>query len=155
MSEFEFSYRSAIGEDFLYYDGPLIEVVISAPVTLLAYLHDNQLPPFAAVSGLAAIDTGASVSVIAEDVMNDLSIPSVDAIWTHTIHGTAETKRYNASASFPSLEITDVSLDYVPGGDVRTSSNIGGDVIMLLGRDLLRWLKFTYDGPNSKVTIVT
>ena len=155
MSEFEFSYRSAIGEDFLYYDGPITEVSISAPVPLISYLRDSQLPAYAVISGLAIIDTGASVSVLDENVMLGLEIPFLDTIWTDTIHGTAETKRYNASVSFPGLQLADVPLNYVPGGNVRASTNFGGDVIMLLGRDLLRRFTMTYDGPNSKVKIAT
>ena len=153
MSEFEFSYSSASGDDLLYYDGPVIEVSISAPVPLLRYLRDNHLPGYAVISGLAILDTGASVSVVDESVMDALEIPYLDAILTETIHGTAETKRYNASASFPSLQIADIDLSYAPAGSVKSRTNGGGDVIMLLGRYLLRQFTFIYDGPNHKVKI--
>jgi hypothetical protein len=154
VGEFEFSYRTG-GMDFLFSDGPLIEVAISAPVPLLSYLRENNLPAFGSVSGMAMIDTGASVSEVDEDVMNDLGIPFVKTILTETIHGTAETRCYNASASFPGIEVEDVSLNFVAGGSVRTSTLSGGDVIMLVGRDLLRRFTVTYDGTNSKVKIVT
>jgi hypothetical protein len=155
VAEFEFSYRSAAGEDLLYYDGPVIEVAISAPVPLLSYLRDNHFPAFPIIRGLAMIDTGASTSVLEEDVMIELDIPFLKTIWTDTIHGTAETRCFNASAGFPGLQLSDVPLRYVPGGNVRGTTNLGGDVIMLLGRDLLQGLAVTYDGPNSKVKIST
>jgi len=155
VSKFDFSYRSRIDEDLLFYDGPVIEVSISAPEPMLAFWRDNNFPPFPAILGLAIIDTGASVSVVEESVMLELEIPFLDTIRTGTIHGTREAKRFNASADFPGINLTGLPLDHVPAGDVRTRTRYGGDVIMLLGRDLLRRFTVTYDGPNSKIEITT
>ena len=154
MSEFEFSYRSAIGEDFLYYDGPIIEVSINAPVPLISYLRDSHLPAYSVISGLAIIDTGASVSVLDENVMLDLEIPFLDTIWTDTIHGTAETKRYNASVRW-SAATCRCSSELCSGWECSSLYEFWRGCHHAIGRDLLRRFTMTYDGPNSKVKIAT
>jgi hypothetical protein len=155
VADFEFSYSSVAGSDLLYIDGPLIEVLITAPFPLVSYLADNDLPPYAVASGMALVDTGAAVSVVEESAMTTLGIPHIDTISTQTAHGVAEMRRYNSSVSFPGLQLQHVPLMLAPGGFIRTQTTDGGDVVMLLGRDLLRRLNVTYDGPNSRMTIRT
>jgi hypothetical protein len=155
VSEFEFLYSPAAESDLLYVDGPVIEVLITAPLPLVSYLADNDLPPYAVASGMALIDTGAAVSVVDENLMNSLTIPHIDTMSTQTAHGVAELRRYNASVSFPGLQLQHVPLNLAPGGFIRTSTTNGSDVVMLLGPDLLRRLTVTYDGPNSRMTIRT
>jgi hypothetical protein len=155
VSEFEFLYGPMAKSDLLYIDGPVIEVLITAPLPLVSYLADNDLPPYAVASGMALIDTGAAVSVVDEGVMTSLGIPNIDEVSMQTAHGVAGLRRYNASVSFPGLHLRHAPLILAPGGFIRTSTTNGPDVIMLLGRDLLRRLTVTYDGPNSRMTVRT
>ena len=62
-------------------------------------------------------------------------------------------KAYNASASFPSIGVFELSFERIPGCDIRELTGAGQDVIMLLGRDILSNLVFVYDGPNSQISI--
>jgi len=155
VSEFEFLYGGAAKSDLLYIDGPLIEVHITAPLPLVSYLADNDLPPYAVSSGMALIDTGAAVSVVDENAVMSLDIPKIDVISTQTAHGVKEMRRYNASVSFPDLQLHHVPLILAPGGFIQTSTTNGLNVIMLLGRDILRRLIVTYDGPHSRMTVRT
>ena len=155
MSEFEFLYGGAAKSDLLYSDGPLLEVQITAPWPLVSFLADNDIPPYAVSSGMALIDTGAAVSVVDERAVISLEIPNIDVISTQTAHGVAEMRRYNASVNFPSLQLQHVPLILAPGGFIQTSTTNGSNVIMLLGRDILRRLIVTYDGPHSRMTVRT
>jgi len=155
VSGFEFIYKSSSNDDLLYVDGPVIEVEITVPLPLVRYLRKSNLPAYPLMHGLAIIDTGAAITAIDAGVLEKLGIPYIDTELMHTVHGSAEMQMFNASANFPSLELGGISLDRVPGGSIRSATNAGTDIIMLLGREILRNLKMTYDGPNSKVTITT
>ena len=155
MSEIEFSYQSQPDNDSLYTDGPLIAVEITVPVPLVRYLRKNNFPPYPIAKGFALIDTGAAVTAVDDDVLQQLAIPVVDTEPMQTVHGVAEMRLFNASVNFPGLGLSEVVLDRIPGGMIRSKTNTGADIIMLLGRDLLRGLKFTYDGPQSMLTITT
>lgn len=155
MAEFEFFYNSGAGTDLLYADGAILEVILTAPLPLISYLADNDLPPYATASGMALIDTGAAVSVVDESAMMELGIPDVETILMQTAHGVAELRRYNASMSLPGLGLQNLPLHLAPAGMVRTNTNAGADVLMLLGRDFLRRFVLTYDGPNSRITVKT
>ena len=47
----------------------------------------------------------------------------------------------------------EIPLHRVLGCDIRNVTDAGQDIIMLLGRDILRDLVMVYDGPRSNVTI--
>jgi hypothetical protein len=155
VSEFEFSYKSQTDADLLSYDGPVIPVTVTAPMLLRTYLRDHGLPAFPVSRGLALIDTGAAVSAVDESVMIELGIPAIGAAASQTPHGFAELNMYNASADFSGIDVYGVTLKRVLGGHFRTATDTGLDVIMLVGRDILRNLVVTYDGPRSRVTIQT
>ena len=143
------------GLDTLLYDGPLLEVEITAPLEFVHYLSEHSLPRFPSIRGLGQIDTGAAVSAVDPSVFDRLDIPSIDREMVHTAHGLSELDRYNASVTFPQLDLSPVSLPYVLGGQIRRESASGADIIMLVGRDLLKHLVFTYDGPRVRFSVVT
>jgi hypothetical protein len=155
VAAFEFRYSSDLESNLLFAEGPLVRVSITAPTRLIDILHERQMPPYAVLHGLALIDTGAAVSAVDVSVFEELDIPAVDTMLTRTPHGLADLNLYNASACLTDLAMDRVPLDRVPGGHFRSPTESGPDVIMLLGRDVLRQLKFTYDGPKSRITLET
>jgi hypothetical protein len=150
----EFDCIGEDGFDTLFFDGPLLEVEITAPLKLVAYLRANGLPPFPVSRGVAQIDTGAAVSAVDPSVFERLGVPSIDREIIHTAHGISALDRYNASATFPQLNLSPLSLSYVLGGQILRESAFGADIIMLVGRDLLRHLTFTYDGPRGRFEVM-
>ncbi|SEG53750.1 Aspartyl protease [Bryocella elongata] len=155
MSKSEFDCIGPGGLDTLLYDGPLLQVAITVPLALVRFLRENGQPPFSSIIGLGQIDTGAAVSAVDPSVFRELEIPSVDREMVQTAHGLSELDRYNASVRFLQLEVEPMPLHDVLGGHVRRPSVLGPDIIMLIGRDLLRSLVFTYDGPNARFTVAT
>jgi hypothetical protein len=125
VAEFEFLYNADGRADLLFLDGPVLEVILTAPWPMVSYLADNDLPPYAVASGVALIDTGAAVSVVDESVMTELEIPDIDTILVQTAHGVAELRRYNASMSLPGLGLQNVPLNLAPAGFIRATTNAG------------------------------
>jgi len=154
VSSREFACVGGDGSDLLLFDGPLIEVEITAPLEFVEYLRAGGFPKFPVIQGLAQIDTGAAVSAVDPSIFEELGIPSVDREMVQTAHGLSELDRYNASVFFPQLDTIPMSLSYVLGGQIRRQSAGGEDIIMLVGRDLLQHFTFTYDGPRSRFIVV-
>jgi predicted aspartyl protease len=150
----EFDCIDENGVDTLLFDGPLLEVEITAPLELVAYLREGGFVKFPVRRGLAQIDTGAAVSAVDPSVFESLGIPFVDKEMIQTAHGVFALDRYNASVSFLQLDLSPMSLPYVLGGQILRASASGADIIMLIGRDLLRHLTFTYDGPRARFDVV-
>lgn len=141
------------GRTALFYDGPLIPVRITAPPELVQYLADNDLGSYAVVEGLGLIDTGAMVSAVDRSVFHELGIPRVDTELIQTAHGVAEMDRFNAGVRLLDDPLSLLPLHRVIGGYLRTPTDRGADMIMLIGRDLLQRMSFTYDGPRGRFSI--
>lgn len=155
MSNAEFDCIGPDGQDRLSFDGALIAVEITAPLTWVRYLHHQGQSPFPVARGLGQIDTGAAISAVEASVFSSLVIPPVFCEMVQTAHGLAELDRYNASVTFPQLSLPAQPLELVFGGHIRRTSEQGTDIIMLIGRDILRSMVFTYDGPTARFSIAT
>lgn len=152
MGTFDFPHRpEAAGS--LEDTGPLIEVEITVPIDLQEYLREHGITPCSTRHGYALIDTGAFKSAIERTVFDELEIPVVGFPPTSTPHGEGISESFNAAASFPSISLYNVPLDLVLGAHVRTPTRDGKEIIMLLGRDILRHMVMVYDGPRSHVTL--
>ena len=139
--------------DFLSTNGALLHVDITVPVDLQMYLADNGLPPYSVRSGHALIDTGAGISAVDESIFHELEIPPVESESIFTANGVADFKVFNAAASFPELAVYNLSLEDVVGCNIRAQSPLGFDLIMLLGREILRNFVMVYDGPKSRTML--
>jgi hypothetical protein len=139
----------------LLLDGPLLRVEITVPLPFVSYLRKNNLPPYAVAQGLGQIDTGAAVSAVDSSIFTELDIPSANKELIQTAHGLSMLECYNASVTFPQLDLPAMDLDLVIGGHIQARTSSGPDIIMLIGRDLLRHFTFTYDGPNARFTVLT
>jgi len=155
VSKSEFECTGPNGIDALLLDGPLLRAEITVPLQFVRYLHKNHLPAYSVVQGIAQIDTGAAVSAVDASIFSELDIPPVNREMIQTAHGLFELDCYNASVSFPQLDLPAMELALVPGGHIRARVSSGPDMIMLIGRDLLQHFTFTYDGPNARFTIMT
>jgi len=133
--------------------GPLVQVTIGLPPALEEYHAKKGLAIPQAVSGYALLDTGASASAVHEQIFFDLGVLPIDSIPTATPHGAGRSFVYPARVSFPGLLITDYRMDRLIGSDLKWQTIDGREIIMLLGRDLLRLFLLIYNGPRHDITI--
>ena len=133
--------------------GALVSVEIGIPSALKQHLSEKGLPIPAAVSGFALVDTGASATAVDDSVFTSLGIPHFDEIATGTPHGQGNSKVYPANITFPGMNVTDMPMERVIGCQLRWKTHEDQEIIMLMGRDLLQYFLFVYNGPSSDVTL--
>ncbi len=132
---------SLLPADALALVGPHIDVVVSP---LDAALNQTNAP---SVAGRALIDTGAAFTGVDESVCKMLGIgPSGRTNIFHT-GGKCDRDCYPVAILFPNTgipliqEVRAISVDLAGGNQPP---------IVILGRDLLSKMKFTYDGINGR-----
>ena len=130
-------------------DGPCIVVRISVPDALAQKLQSEGKPIPTPVEGLALIDTGATSSCVNYEVLKLLGLEPVGRIPVSGAAGIALHTTYPARLDFPTLSLSS-TFNQIIG--VRLSRP---NISVLLGRDLLDRVIFTYDGPKRKLTIST
>ena len=135
MSSLDFGTGDA---DELERSGPTIEAVVQAHAS-------RQAPPRRYP---ALIDTGASETCIDAELAIALELPAVDRQPISTPSGQHYIQRYLALVGIPELGIEKLGL--FPG--VHLSAG-GQQHRLLIGRDLLRQARFTYDGPAGAGTL--
>jgi predicted aspartyl protease len=133
--------------------GALVSVEIGIPSALKQYLSEKGLAIPAAVSGFALVDTGAFATAVDESVFDSLGVPHIDEIPTDTAHGPGKSKVYPANINFPGMNVTDMTMERVIGSKLKWKTKDEKEIIMLMGRDLLKYFLFVYNGLSSDVTL--
>jgi hypothetical protein len=72
---------------------------------------------------------------------------------TSTLHGGGQSDIYPASITFPALNLNDLQMERVIGCQLQWPGLKDSDVLMLLGRDLLKHFLLVYNGVHSDVTL--
>ena len=154
MPTFNFVFWNEESGGFLESDGPVIDVEISMPKQLEAWCIKNNFPVPAPVAGYALIDTGASISGIHLPIVEQLSLLPIDFIKLQGATGVDDQAGvYPARVSFPGINLNDVPMSRVVGNQVSYQTPSGKNVIMLLGRDLLRHFNFIYNGTFNQIIL--
>lgn len=134
--------------------GPLVQVAVSLPQALEEFCVANNIQVPVPVPGYALIDTGASSSAVHEEVLvAGLGILPIDSIPTQTPHGAGRSFVYPARITFPAMTISDYRMDRLIGCNLKWTTDDGKEVIMLMGRDLLKHFLMVYNGPGSDVIL--
>lgn len=139
--------------DLLQPEGPIIQVEIGIPAALEEFCLSKNIQIPQPITGYALIDTGAAATAVHEECLLALGVLPIDAIPTHTPAGTGRSFVYPAKISFPGLQLTGVPMDRVVGCELKWQTQDGRDVVMLLGRDLLRYFLLVYNGKSSDLTL--
>lgn len=134
-------------------NGLLIDVSVgpSAALRELAYRKNRTLAP--AVFATLLVDTGAYTTMLSSQLMQSLALPA-----------RAKSRLYTSTtdASGAECDVHDVSLTLLPHVpqprswgvvEVLATPLLNHGIDGLLGRDLLRDLVLTYDGPRAKAVL--
>jgi hypothetical protein len=147
-----FHYAEGAGHT-LEKSGPIIPVTIGIPVALEEFCAAKGFQIPAPVAGYALIDTGASASAVHEQILLDMGVLPIDSIPTQTPHGDGRSFVYPAKVGFPAFNIDNYRMDRLIGSQLKWKVDDEKEVIMLLGRDILKYMLFVYNGLSSDVHI--
>ena len=133
--------------------GPLIQVEIGIPAALEEFCISKNLQIPAPITGYALIDTGATSTAVHEQCLLDLGVLPLDSIPTMTPSGKGRSFVYPTKVSFPGINVSGLAMDRVIGSELKWEIPDGREIIMLLGRDLLKHFLFVYNGKSSDITL--
>lgn len=133
--------------------GPIVPVTINLPAAMQEFLARNgkDIPP--PVRGMALIDTGAFATAVDVEVFEKLGITPIDRLPTNTPHGASTSDIYPATVSFPALGLENLPMERLIGCKLQWAGENDSDILMLLGRDLLKHFLMVYNGKHSDVTL--
>ena len=127
--------------------GPLLQVAIAVTPEHAAQLSKDGKEPPKPISGYALIDTGASITAVDEGVCQKLGLPSTGVVsMTHA--GGDETRScYPIQLLFPGTPIPPLTNPRV------VSCRMGGNYLLLFGRDLLSGIRMVYNDPAGRIEL--
>ena len=128
--------------------GPVVPVEVHPPNSLMKYLSDQKLPLPQPATGYALFDTGASMTCVDNAIIQSLGVQSVGEGKVFTPSGEALQSLYPSKLVFPTLSSMEVNFNSVFGAQLKFQN-----IIALIGRDVLRNMVLTYNGPGGFVTI--
>lgn len=154
MPTFNFVFWDQQTGGYLQTEGPIIAVEISMPQQLETWCLQNNLSVPAPVAGYALVDTGASISGIHRPILDQLSLVPIDEIPVAGATGANDhAPVYPARVSFPGINLTDFPMSRVVGNELNYQTPGGKNVIMLLGRDVLQYFTFIYNGTFNQIVL--
>lgn len=133
--------------------GALVSVEIGIPTALKQHFSEKGIAIPPAVSGFALVDTGAFATAVDESAFVSLGVQHIDEIPTETAHGPGTSKVFPANVTFPGMNVTDMPMERVVGCKLKWKTRDDKEIIMLMGRDLLQYFLFVYNGLSSDVTL--
>ena len=132
--------------------GPLVTVEINVPAAMKKYLLEKGLPVPQPKSGFALIDTGAFATAVDESIFTEMGIQHRCSEDQHSARrGHVECLSGNNYLS--GLDVNELPMERILGCNLKWKTAADQEIIMLLGRDLLRHFLLIYNGPHSDVTL--
>jgi len=134
--------------------GAILQVTVGIPPALEQFCLKSGVPIPAPVAGYALIDTGASASAVHEQVFADFGVQPIDHIPMSTPHTKDKFSFvYPAKIQFPGLNLVGDGTYRVVGCELKWTTFDNKEIIMLMGRDLLKYFLMVYNGVQSDVTL--
>ena len=128
--------------------GPALQAEISIPSDLEDSLQRRGAQSPLPRTGLALIDTGASITAVDQQVLAGLGLTPTDLTQVATPGGVAQQPMYSCNISFPGTPIPTLSFNVVIGSNLAP---LGFSV--LIGRDVLRFFQIVYNGVEGMWTL--
>jgi predicted aspartyl protease len=127
--------------------GPMVNVQIEVPQALSGQLASASQPVPSPVTGLALIDTGATMTAVDSSVVTSLGINPVGVVPVGTAGGPTKQPVYPIRLQIQGVGLV-MNFSRVTGAPLQ-----GMGLVALLGRDVLARMILIYDGPSSEYTI--
>ncbi|MFB6290297.1 MAG: hypothetical protein ABEJ25_01020 [Candidatus Bipolaricaulia bacterium] len=128
--------------------GPILDVEVHVTDSHAKVLKDNGKEVPSPRTGKGLIDTGASISAVDVDTIDELSLSPIGATNVSTPSGKAIQELYALKFSFPGKGLPDMNSLNVLGSNLD-----GQNICALIGRDILRYCLLVYEGPSGSITI--
>ena len=134
--------------DVLMKLGPVVPVTLTLSDEVQKAYVERGEGPLAGVSGFAMIDTGATATCIDIQAAQNAGLPTVGtARMTSASHADQDVPAFAGRIVGPTISID------VESGMGANLSTFGNNLIVLLGRDLLKSAVFIYNGPDGHFSI--
>jgi len=138
-------------KEALEFIGPTLKVVVSPSREYQAQLKELGEPVPDPIPGMALIDTGASTTSVDENVCVRLGLKQTGVAKLCHAGGVTENRpRYAVQLLFPETPLNPVLCPVAISVCLATGNQ---PHIVLVGRDILSPLKFTYNGPRGRIEI--
>lgn len=128
--------------------GPTIPVTVGPAEQLIEALTKLNLPIPTPVSGLALIDTGASICMVDEAALQSLSLKPTGYQPLSTPSGLSTQPTYFASLSFPGTPIPNITFTDFAAGPLAQQG-----IIAIIGRNVLAYFVMVYNGVGGQITL--
>lgn len=134
--------------DALAKDGSTLEVEVHVTDRHAKILEDNNENIPSPQSGKGLIDTGASISAIDVETLQELNISPIGATKVSTPSGEDMQELYAVKFSFPGKGLPDMTSLNVLGSNLKKQN-----ICALIGRDILRHCLLVYDGTSGSIML--
>jgi len=121
---------------------------VHVPKQLAEALERENKPIPGGISGFALVDTGASMICVDRKVIEQLGMAPVSEANVGTAGGVQKQLVYPAMLRFPNTTMPELNI-WCLGGDFAGQ----GDMIALIGRDVLSLFVLVYNGPGASITL--
>lgn len=134
--------------------GAIFAIEIHVPPQIADALAKENKPIPAPQSGLALIDTGATMTCVHEDILVALGLSPVGVVKAGTAAGPVQQNVYPVRIVFPAQNWTlDVQAAAVDLSGQTIPLNPPQPMIVLLGRNLLEKWILVWNGPGGHWTV--
>ena len=130
--------------------GPVLEVLIAPTPQMIQNVMESGETPPSAVSGLAIIDTGATVTAVDESICRNLGLKPTGAAKTSHAGGSEMRACYPIQITFPGTPLPSITNPRTMSVNLQFGQT---PFALLLGRDVLMKLRFVYNGPAGRIEI--
>jgi hypothetical protein len=146
--------RVRLGQDAaetLRRTGPIVDVEIAVPPSYAAAIRQQGQEPPAPQVVRGLLDTGASISTVTDEVAAAAGLQQTGTVQLGGVGGTGTRPIYTALFRLTQYGI---GLDVIEVASVPIAFG-GGEFQILIGRDVLRRLRFDYHGSAGTFALTT
>lgn len=134
--------------------GPILQVQIEVPKVLAARLESEgkAVPPPA--TGIALIDTGATISAVTRSVIDALGLQPIRTVSVGHADGVAEQGVFTVQWAFPGTDLPRLITSALGANLERHTMPLPqGRIIALVGRDILASCILIYNGRTASYSL--